>query len=767
MRPEGYAARIAASRASAPPCGTPRYPRIRVNAPPDRRAPGTLASLDPASQQQLRQAVMLQRSGRLDEAQAAYRSILQRHPGQPDTLSFLAALHYGKREYAQAAELLQQLLAADPERQGANYTYALVLSDMGRNVEAIEPLRRALIELPDDLDLHLRLARALAAGLELEEAAEVLERARARWPDDVDLLNNLGIFHTSQMQTEEARRHFQRALELAPDSPVTLTNYGKLLVRTGEQEEAERCFHRVVELDPDHVPAMVALARAAHRDGDLERERELLKRALEIDPDDVEAYVTLGRMNFSTYHYEHARGAFERAMEIAPEDAMVRAAYGRILFDIGETDEGIDHLERSVAINPRYSTGWVGLVHGYEFLNRIDEAQHALEKAEATGHADLTLPVARAKLRYREKRYQETADELSRILTDVPLPEDLERNYRFELAKHLDKLGDAAAAFRELEVANAMVAAAAPEGLRVEDNMFYRHAADMAAALTPEWVGGWSELSPVEDEEGWPTPVFLCGFPRSGTTLLDQILDAHPGITVVDERPTLQKISDGLERMGPHPDQIGDLTDEQAAELRAAYYDEMRKFAEPGRTPVIVDKMPLATASIPKLVRVLPGVRFILAIRHPADACLSCFMQEFALNRSMANFVAMPSTVATYRAVMDIWIRSRELLDLDFVRVRYEDLIQDLEGAARPVIEFLGLEWDDAILDHTRHARERGRINTPSYRQVSQPIYKDARYRWERYREQLAEHLPALAPYATYFDYDDPTVTAADAAGEP
>ena len=151
--------------------------------------------------------------------------------------------------------------------------------------------------------------------------------------------------------------------------------------------------------------------------------------------------------------------------------------------------------------------------------------------------------------------------------------------------------------------------------------------------------------------------------------------------------------------------------------------------------------------------RVFPDAKFILALRHPCDCVLSCFMQTFKLNGAMMNFLSLEQSARLYAAVMELWTVYRQKLDLDVHVVKYEELVQDLEGTCRPLIRFLGLEWDDNLHNYQKTALERGSIHTPSYSQVVQPLYKRASGRWTNYREQMEPVLPVLQPWIEAFGY--------------
>jgi hypothetical protein len=249
-------------------------------------------------------------------------------------------------------------------------------------------------------------------------------------------------------------------------------------------------------------------------------------------------------------------------------------------------------------------------------------------------------------------------------------------------------------------------------------------------------------------------PVFMVGFPRSGTTLLEHVLESHPAVQALEEKSAVDAMVDNfLAVAGDDPDALAALPSARVEELRALYHQEVRRHIEPRPGALLLDKLPLNLVNVPVILRVFPQARFILAIRHPADACLSCLMQNFAVNPAMSAFYNLADAVQLYAVAMQTWQRYVADLPLRFHRVRYEDLTADLAHESRAALAFLGLPWDDAVLRFNEHAASRSNINSPSYHQVVQPIYQHARYRWTRYAEHFAPLLPQLQPYIEHFGY--------------
>jgi hypothetical protein len=323
----------------------------------------------------------------------------------------------------------------------------------------------------------------------------------------------------------------------------------------------------------------------------------------------------------------------------------------------------------------------------------------------------------------------------------------------FPLAKSLDALKRYAEAFETLTQAHASQV----EHLKLT--------APMAVARgAPTWeITKWS-CDPADiaqwDTTGAPSleasPVFVLAFPRSGTTLLEQTLDAHPLLQSMDEQPMVQAALDDVVALGlRYPEELGRVTNEQLTAIRARYFERVAtriKFTPEQR---VVDKNPLNMLRLPIIKRLFPNAPIILAIRHPCDVVLSCFMQHFRA----PHFVMLCSDLQTladgYRRSFDFWYQQSAMLAPNVLEVRYESFVADFERGVREIAEFLRLPWHDGMLAPAEHARAKGYISTPSYSQVVQPVNQKAVGRWRAYERHLAPVIPRLQPYLQRWDYSD------------
>jgi tetratricopeptide (TPR) repeat protein len=399
-------------------------------------------------------------------------------------------------------------------------------------------------------------------------------------------------------------------------------------------------------------------------------------------------------------------------------------------------------LRRALAIAPNLVPALLALADLLERDNRIDAFAETLATLDSVGVPRAETALLHARLLLRRGEF-DRALEMARAA-----PDSLDPGTKAKLIGEIcDRLGDVDAAFTAFTEMNRLTAREQAGADRMAASYRVRVAA-LGQMTTEQWYGGWSAARPAANRAA---PAFLFGFPRSGTTLLDTMLMGHPDSVVMEETPVLETLSESFgDQSGLPP------LDQPAIEaLRRDYFRIADSHApEAAGAGLLVDKVPLGLTLTPLVHRIFPDARFIFVERHPADVVLSCYMTRFSPRDGTANFLGLEDTAELYDLIMDYWRRCRAVLPLAVHTVRYESMIDDAEGELRALAAFLDLAWDPALLDHRRSASKRAYIATPSYAQVSEPLYTRARGRWKRYRRQLEPVLPILAPWATEMGYD-------------
>ena len=384
--------------------------------------------------------------------------------------------------------------------------------------------------------------------------------------------------------------------------------------------------------------------------------------------------------------------------------------------------------------------GYVELGIVYEHTNRADAFPGLIAEAKAAGADEVSIRFLQALDHRRAGRFAEGAAALAVV------PATLQPVHRAQLLGQFhDRLGDADAAFAAFGEMNRIAALDSSDPLgraaAYRDLIRSHH-----ALVTPRWFASWRQAARPLDR---PSPVFLVGFPRSGTTLLDTMLLGHPRAVVLEEMGLIHKV----EGAGGTTERLAELDAGEIDRLRQVYFEEVARYVELKPDSVLIDKNPMQLNKVPIIHRLFPDARFILALRHPCDVVLSCFITAFRLNNAMSNFLALETAAQTYALSFDYWERCREVIPIAVHAIRYEQVVADAEAELRPLFDYLGLDWRDEALDHQRIAAERGNVRTASYAQVTEQLYTRASGRWRRYAHQLEPIMPLLAPWAERYGY--------------
>jgi hypothetical protein len=247
------------------------------------------------------------------------------------------------------------------------------------------------------------------------------------------------------------------------------------------------------------------------------------------------------------------------------------------------------------------------------------------------------------------------------------------------------------------------------------------------------------------------------GFPRSGTTLLDTMLDAHPSVASIEELPTLEVVIDELRSLPKgYPAALASVDGPRLADLRSLYREQCRRFLDGRQPDLVLDKLPLRFLHTGLIRRLFPDARLLFALRHPCDVVLSNFMQAYAENEAFIHFDTLADSVAMYVRCMDLWRDIERILQPPVTYVRYEDLVADPEAEAGRVCDWLGIEPVAAMFDASQRMAERAPVRTTSYQQVAEPVYTRAAGRWRHYEKHFQPYLDQLAPFIDRYGYADP-----------
>ena len=502
-------------------------------------------------------------------------------------------------------------------------------------------------------------------------------------------------------------------------------------------------------------PALLNLAaQARYGEGRLEEAVGLLKRARSLSPKDQHVLNSLGVCLRALGRLDLALEAYDSAIRADPRLAAPHFNRAVVLEELNDLPGARSGYEKAAALDRNYvdpvaGLAWLAAENGDAPEARV-HGQRALALAPRNVLARMAL--ALADLHARD------LPAASRRLDDLQRDQELTPTNRAIVLGLIGDLNDAAG--RSAEAFAAYLPANA-EMKRLHAARFEapgRESALARAERLTAWFasadpGPWRQAPEARPRASDPAAhVFLVGFPRSGTTLLENVLAAHPDVVSLEEKDCLAPAiesglgsNEGLQR-------LAGLGSGEAIRQREAYWAAVRRFGVEPRGKVFIDKMPLMSVNLPLVAKLFPGARILFARRDPRDVVLSCFRRRFGMNPSMYQLLTLEGAAAYYDVVMRLSEIYRGLLPLPQHLVRYENLVEDFDATAGAACAFLGLPWDEGMRDFAAKARTRG-ISTPSAAQVVRGLNREGQGTWRRYQEQMAPVLPVLRPWVDAFGY--------------
>ncbi len=502
-------------------------------------------------------------------------------------------------------------------------------------------------------------------------------------------------------------------------------------------------------------PAVLNLAASArYAEARFDEAAQLLKRAQKLAPKDPNILNSLGVCLKVLGKTEDALQAFGAALRLDPGFAAAHFNRGTLLEELSDIKAARSAYERALAIDPNYVEPLSGLAWLDAQTGDAASARARGDRALGLSPVNMLARMALASADLQQGGTDQAAALLAELGRDPNLT-PVNRSIVLGLTGDLhDRLGRTADAFVAYSASNAELKAL--NAARFEGS-------GMETALAQvQRLTAWFETA---DREQWRRApearpraadprahIFLAGFPRSGTTLLENVLAVHPDVVTIEEKPCLEHVAEPYLASSGGLENLAKITSGEAARQREAYWSCVRGYGVEPRGKVFIDKMPLASVQLPVIAKLFPNARVLFALRDPRDVVLSCFRRRFGMNAAMYQLLTLDGAAAYYDAVMRLSEVYRELLPLAQHQVRYESLVEDFEGTTRAVCDFLGLDWTDGMRDFAAKARTRG-ISTPSAAQVVRGLNREGQGAWRRYRERMAPVLPALAPWVERFGY--------------
>jgi tetratricopeptide (TPR) repeat protein len=512
-----------------------------------------------------------------------------------------------------------------------------------------------------------------------------------------------------------ARAQAEAILRVAPGEPNASQVLAMDLLQNGKAAEALPHLLAADEAAPNHPPILNMLGIAQKQQEQFSEARDLFKRACALDEKFIDARLNLAQLDLDEARLADAQKNFDAALSLQPDNGTALAGWARAALLQHDADAARKYAEKALAVQP--------------------------------GHTLAGLTLAAARLRLQD--FSGALDVAAAMAARQGIGA-VNRAYAAGVAADAnDRLGQFDKAFAYYSQANEVLVDGFAHLKDVTASPF-----SSATIRTVQHHFNDHDLGPSpECPKDERSLAFLVGFPRSGTTLLEQVLMSHPKIESFGEHSTLMNACGDLYLSEDGLSRLDEMDEQEAATRRARYWEEIGALGDVSDDHLLLDKLPLNTVFLPVIAKVFPRAKILFALRDPRDVVLSCFQQRFGMNLAMYQLLSLESAARYYDEVMSIGTKARAMADFDLREVRYESVVADLEGEARRVIDFLGLEWDERVLNYREGARARA-INTPSVAQVVEPIYTRSQGKWRSYEAHLASVLPTLAPWVSRFNYD-------------
>ena len=499
---------------------------------------------------------------------------------------------------------------------------------------------------------------------------------------------------------------------------------------------------------------MVQTADEAWKRRDFQQCFESLERASRLDPANPSLLFILGQRYGLRYDYAAAERYYGKAVRLATNKSEALAFAGQLSTDFASHQLAEHYFRQALEQADARPETFARLAELYERRHRLEEASRLVERALQLDANCVLARLTRARLT-RQAGHLEEAEKTLRPVLSSAQREMRIRGY-YELGAILDRQGrydEAMASFLEAKAmllpdAQPMVAQIKTEGLAAKETL-----ADVTAETMRRWFDFGSQLRPLR------RLAFLGGHPRSGTTLLEQVLDSHPDIVSAEETQVfVDDVVNPLRANLPAGSPLAILETAPADALqqaRARYFHSMELcLNDTIGSRLLIDKNPQATFFLPAFIRVFPEIKILIALRDPRDVVLSCFMQCYVqVTPSCAPYLSLEKTTEGYAHMAEKWKLFSSLIKNPWLEVRYEDVVADLESVSRRVLDFLGIAWDASVLRFDEHARGK-RVRSPTYADVTQPVYTRALGRWRNYQRYLEPVLHRLEPFVKALGYE-------------
>ncbi len=698
--------------------------------------------------QLLSQAFSLHSSGKIKEAAYKYNFLIQNKIYDPRVFNNLGNIYTQQKQFDKALILFDESIKQFPNSLEAYSNLASVLIIKGRNNVAKKILLKAIELNPRYLRPYSSLASIFVGEGNLKKAEFFLRKSLEINPKDINNLVNLGCVLKDLGNSKQAEKYLRDALEISPNYDFALINLGAVLNELGAIDEGEQFLKKALKLNPTSPIALNNLGNILSKKNNNKEAELCYRKAIEIKSDFSLAYNNLASLLSNQGNFKDAEKLTEKAINFNPKFELAYVNLGTIKIDLDKFSEAEELFLSAIKINKNYGYAYANLFRLYEKTNDIKKLKQKLDALKENKNIINEILLFKARVYFREKDFTKAKKLIDQIPNEWPNNIDNHTNllywsYKAFIEEKVKNFDEAFQCFEKSQL-NLKYEAFDP---KIYQNYIhtYRKNLDNNAFLVKIEKSKISESS----------PVFLIGFPRSGTTLLDTILRSHPDVDVLEEKPVINSVEQIIKtKFKCSLDELYKLSTNDLDFLRNKYLQILEDNSDKNKKArTLIDKFPFQTVCLPLINLLFPKSKIIFTHRNPYDTVLSCFQQTFEPNFAMANFRSIESASEIYNLTMSMWIDYKDKLKIKYFTSKYEDLVNDFDSHIQKILDFLNLSWHENIKNYRDTAYKRGKINTPSSSQVIQPIYKSSIAKWKNYEKYFKNSNQYLIKWKNYFKY--------------
>ncbi len=657
---------------------------------------------------------------RFEESEEACHKALKMAPNNIVALNNLGIILSKRIKYEESLDVWEKASKINPNEAMIWINWGNSLREMGRLALSEEKCLKAFELAPKNPEALNNLANALRDQGKPEEAVELYRKATNIKPNYHEAHNNMSIALTDNCHFEEAAIAARYAVAFKDDFADGYSALSKSLCQLGEYEDAHRAAQRAIHLDPDNAATYLDLADVLLRADQLDDGEAVLQEALKREPNSARAYLKLSEIRENMTNFEAAHEAIDNALKLSPDMVQLWLRKAMIYYVGGDVNNGLETIDKALTISPKWPLAMHHKAEMLVSLNRNDEAQELVHEVLSL---DPNLPGSYATLTALKKfKSEDDEDFVAMKALEENIEtygQDLTAVFYYAMSDAYEHMGKYEESFDYLTRASELKRKAVPyvTWKDIDFNSLIK------ARYTPDYLAQFEDQGSDSN-----VPVFIVGMPRSGSTLTEQILAAHPEVYGAGELSALGKIHKLVAMEGI-----------EEAQILADRYIELAHAKKEAQHTRVTDKMPANYMYIGFINSIFPNAKIIHTRRNPIDTCLSCYKQNFARGQYWSyDLEELAAAYKRYEGLMEYW---REVLPGRFLEIDYEDTVNDLENQARKLIDYVGLEWNDACLEPHKQKRA---VFTASKAQVTKPVYNTSVEKWKRYEEQLQPLIEAL-----------------------